>query len=91
MKAQTMRLQAITFVAAAALLLSLSFTSARSAESPHLLYATAEAGTKLIAISLEAGKVRVIGGIGSAFPFSLSLAFCSPGKRPFTLTGTFNP
>ena len=91
MKAQTMRSQATIVVAVLVLLLSLSLTSARSAESPHLLYATAEAGTKLIAISLEAGKIRVIGGIGSSFTFSLSLAFCSPGKRPFTLTGTFNP
>ena len=38
--------------------LSLVFTPARSAEQPSLLYATAEAGTKLVAFSLEAKRGR---------------------------------
>jgi hypothetical protein len=91
MKTQTMRTQVISVFAASVLLLSLSLSSARSAESPHLLYATANAGTTLVAFSLEAKTIRTIGSIGSPFPFSLSLAFCSPGKRPYTITGTFSP
>jgi hypothetical protein len=69
--------------------LSLVLIPARSAEQPSLLYATTEAGTKLIAISLEAGHVRVIGNIG--FPFSLGLAFCPPGGVAYTITNTFTP
>jgi hypothetical protein len=77
--------------ASATLLLSLSLVvaPARSAENPSLLYATANAGTKLIAISLEAGRVRVIGDTG--FPFSLALAFCPPGGVQYTITNTFDP
>jgi len=73
------------------LLLSLSLVStpARSAEQPSLLYATAEAGSKLVAFSLEANRVRVIGDIGS--PLSLALAFCPPGGVPYTITNTFDP
>jgi hypothetical protein len=82
----------IVFVSMTLLLsLSLVFTPARSAQKPSLLYATAVAGTKLIAISLEAGKVRVIGDIGSLFPFSLPLAFCPPGGVRYTITNTFDP
>ena len=71
------------------LLLSLAFTPAGSAEEPGLLYGTAAGGTKLVAFNLEAGRVRIIGDIG--FPGSLSLAFCRPGGRPYTITNTFDP
>ena len=67
--------------------LSLVFTPARSAEQPSLLYATAEAGTKLVAFSLEAKRGRVIGDTG--FPYSLALAFCPPGGVRYTITNTF--
>jgi len=60
---------------------------ARSAEEPSLLYATAEKGTQLVAFSLEAEQVRVIGNIG--FPFSLPLAFCPPGKASYTITNIY--
>ena len=66
------------------LLLSLVSTPARSAEQPSLLYATAEAGTELVALSLEANRGRVIGDVG--FPYSLPLAFCPRGARPHTIT-----
>jgi hypothetical protein len=69
--------------------LSLVFTPARSAEQPSLLYATANAGTKLVAFSLESNTVRTIGDIG--YPFSLSLAFCPPGGMPYTIANTFDP
>ena len=48
------------------LLLSLSLVStpARAADDPGPLYATAEAGTKLVALNLDARKVRVIGNTG---------------------------
>lgn len=64
-----------------ALLLSLLlvFTPAKSAEHPRLLYATAEAGTKLVAFDLEDKKIRVIGDTGH--PFSLGLALCPPGEE----------
>ncbi len=91
MKAATMRSRVVTVFAGVTLLLSLVFTPARSAEKPSLLYATAEVGTKVIAISLEGGKVRVIGDIGSRFPFSLALAFCPPGGVRYTITNTFDP
>ena len=71
------------------LLVPLVFTPARSAEQPSLLYATAEAGTKFVAFSLEANRGRVIGDIG--FPYSLPLAFCPPGGRPYTITNIFDP
>ena len=71
------------------LLLSLVSTPARSAEQPSLLYATAEAGSKLVALNLDAKKVRVIGDIG--FPYSLALAFCPEGKGPYTIANTFDP
>lgn len=77
------------FVAGTSLLLSLVFIPARSAEQPSLLYATAQAGTKLVAFSLESNKVRTIGNIG--YPFSLSLAFCPPGGMPYTIANTFDP
>jgi hypothetical protein len=70
------------------LLLSLVFTPVGSAQEPGLLYATAEGGTKLVAFDLEAETVRVIGDIG--FPGSLSLAFCRPGGRPYTITNMGN-
>lgn len=66
------------------LLLSLGFTPAGSAEEPGLLYGTAAGGTKFVAFNLQAGHVRVIGDIG--IPGSLSLAFCRPGGRPYTMT-----
>jgi hypothetical protein len=80
------RSRIVAVFASMTLLLSLSlmFTPARSAEQPSLLYATAEAGTKLIAISQEATRVRDIGEIG--FPASLALAFCPPGEVPYTIT-----
>jgi len=59
-------------------------TPAGSAQELGLLYATSEGGTKLVAFDLEAETVRVIGDIG--FPGSLSLAFCRPGVRPYTIT-----
>lgn len=71
------------------LLLSLVSTPARSAEQPSLLYATAEAGTKLVAFSLEAKRVRVIGDIG--FAWSVPLAFCPPSGVPYTITNIFDP
>ena len=67
-----------------ALLLLLVFTSAGLAEEPGLLYSTAVGGTKLVAYNLAAGKVRVIGDTG--FSGSLSLTFCRPGGRPYTIT-----
>ncbi len=70
-------------------LLLLAFTPVGSAEEPGLLYGAAEVGTKLVAFNLEAGRVRVIGDIG--FPNSLSLAFCRPGGRPYTIINTFDP
>lgn len=70
------------------LVLSLVFTPAGSAEEPGLLYATAAGGTQLVAFNLEAGKVRVIGDTG--FPGSLSLAFCRPGGRAYTITNMGN-
>ena len=71
-----------------ALLLLLVFTSAGSAEEPGLLYSTAVGGTKLVAYNLAAGKVRTIGDTG--FAGSLSLAFCRPGGRPYTITNMGN-
>lgn len=77
--------------ASTTLLLSLLFAppSARSAEHPSLLYATAEAGSKFVAFSLEAKRARVIGDIG--FPWSVPLAFCPPGGVPYTITNIFDP
>ena len=77
--------------ASTTLLLSLLFAvpRARSAEQPSLLYATAEAGSKFVAFSLEAKRARVIGGI--RFPVSLEVAFCPPGGVPYTITNTFDP
>jgi hypothetical protein len=70
--------------------LSLALTPARSAQKPHLLYATAELPNRvLIAINLEARRVRVIGDIG--IPADTSLAFCPPGGRPYTITNIFDP
>jgi hypothetical protein len=84
------RIAAAVFASMTLLLsLSLVLTPARSAQKPSLLYATAEAGTKLIAISLEAKRVRVIGDTG--FPFSLALAPCPPGVVRYTITNTFDP
>jgi DNA-binding beta-propeller fold protein YncE len=80
---------AIPVFAVVTLLLSLVFTPAGSAEEPGPLYATAGGGTKLVAFNLKAGRVRNIGDIG--FPDSLSLAFCRPGGRPYTITNTFDP
>lgn len=74
-------------VVASTLLLSLVFTPARSAERPSLLYATAGAGSNLVAFSLVAKTTRIIGSMG--FPPSLSLAFCPPGKIPYTITNLF--
>jgi hypothetical protein len=71
------------------LLLLLAFTPVGSAEEPGLLYATAGGGTQLVAFNLHAGRVRIIGDIG--FPGSLSLAFCRPGGRPYTITNMGNP
>jgi len=77
--------------ASTALLLSLSFgsTPARAADDPGPLYATAEAGTKLVALNLDAKKVRVIGNTG--IPWSIALAFCPGGKGPYTIANTFDP
>jgi DNA-binding beta-propeller fold protein YncE len=71
------------------LLMSLALPSAKSADNPSPLYATAEMGTKLIAVNLEAGRVRVIGNTG--FDFSLALAFCPPGGVRYTIANTFDP
>ena len=79
---------AIPVFAVVTLLFSLVFTSVGSAEEPGLLYATAGGGTKLVAFNLNAGSVRVIGDIG--FPGSLSLTFCRPGGRPYTITNMGN-
>lgn len=82
---------ALVAFASTALLLSLSLAStpARAAEDPSLLYATAEAGTKLVALNLDAKKVRVIGDTG--IPWSIALAFCPEGKGPYTIANTFDP
>jgi hypothetical protein len=73
------------------LLLSLSLVStpARAADDPGPLYATAGAGSQLVALNLDAKKVRVIGNTG--LPFSLALAFCPEGKGPYTIANTFDP
>lgn len=78
----------IPVFAVVTLLISLVLTPAASAEEPGLLYATAGGGTKLVAFNLQAGNVRIIGDIG--FPGSLSLAFCRPGGRPYTITNMGN-
>lgn len=70
------------------LLFSLVLTPAGSAEEPGLLYGTAAGGTELVAFNLQAGNVRIIGATG--FPGSLSLAFCRPGVRPYTITNMGN-
>jgi hypothetical protein len=87
----TTKLRIATAVFAAATLLhSIVLTTVKSAVQPQPLYATAEFGTKLVAIDLEAKTVSTIGGTG--FPFSLSLGFCPPGGVvPFTITNTFDP
>jgi DNA-binding beta-propeller fold protein YncE len=77
----------------------LVFTPTKSEEQPRLLYATAVAGTKLVAFDLEAKGISVIGDTG--FPFSLGLALCPPGGQnaqgdedqqsgsAYTITNTF--
>jgi len=75
--------------AAVALLFPLVFTPVGSAEQPGLLYGTAEFGTKLVAFNLQAERVRVVGDIG--FPGSISLAFCRPGRVPYTITNFDDP
>ena len=75
-------------LAVGTLLLSLVLTRAASAQEPGLLYATAQGGTQLVALDLESETVRVIGNIG--YPGSLSLAFCRPGGRPYTITNMSN-
>ena len=77
------------------LLLLLVFTPARSADKPHLLYATSfpffasgSGATQLVAFSLEAKTPRVIGNTGT---FSAALAFCRPGKMAYTVTSIFSP
>jgi DNA-binding beta-propeller fold protein YncE len=69
-------------------LFSLVLTPKGSAEEPGLLYGTAVGGTELVAFNLQAESVRVIGATG--FPGSLSLAFCRPGGRPYTITNMGN-
>ena len=86
---ETMRSRIVTVFAGVTLLLSLVFTPARSAEKPSLLYATAQAGNKLVAFSLEAKRVRVIGDIGKGI--SLPLAFCPPGRVSYTISNLFDP
>lgn len=73
----------------AALLLTLVFTPAASAQSPGLLYGTTAFGNQLVAFNLKAGTVRVIGETGS--PMSLALTFCRPWGMPYTITDTFSP
>src|ERR1035437_6775683 len=72
---------------------SVSASSPRSGPLPmtKILYATAEVGPNrvLIAISLEARRVRIIGDIG--IPVDASLAFCPPGGVPYTITTIFDP
>jgi hypothetical protein len=82
-------LKKFTFATLAALAVMVS--PAKSAQQPTLLYATTPSadGTKLLAISLQAGRVRIIGDIG--FPNSASLAFCRPGGVQYTITDIFNP
>ena len=68
------------FTSTALLLLMLfALPRAGSAQEQGLLYATADAGTKLVAANLEAMRVRAIGG-GIGFTRSLALAFCPPGR-----------
>jgi hypothetical protein len=64
-------------------------TSVATAQEPGLLYATAGAGSQLVAINLHAHAVRVVGDIG--IPRSISLAFCAPGGVAYTITDFFNP
>lgn len=54
---------------------------------PGLLYATADFGSELVAINLHSNTVNVIGETG--YPYSLGLAFCPPGQRPYTIINTF--
>lgn len=79
---------AVPVFAVVALVLSLAYAPAGSAEEPGLLYGTAAGGTQLVAFNLQANKVRVIGNIG--FPGSLSLAFCRPGGTAYTITNMGN-
>jgi hypothetical protein len=74
--------------AAATLLLSLVLIPAKSAVQPNPLYATAGAGTNLVAFNLEAKITKTIGSMG--YPPSLALAFCPPGGLvPYTITNLF--
>ncbi len=78
------------FTSTALLLLMLfALPRAGSAQEQGLLYATADAGTKLVAANLEAMRVRAIGG-GIGFTRSLALAFCPPEGPPYTITNTFD-
>ena len=71
------------------LTLLLMFTPARSAVQPKPLYAIDSSQNNLVAFSLKAHTVTVIGPIG---PGALSLAFCPPGGLvPYTITSPFDP
>jgi DNA-binding beta-propeller fold protein YncE len=78
----------IPVFAVVALALAVASTPPAFAEEPGLLYGTAAGGTELVAFNLQAGKVRIVGQTG--FPGSLSLAFCPPGGRPYTITNMGN-
>ena len=78
------------FVGTTLLLLMLfALPRAGSAQEQGLLYATADAGTKLVAANLEAKRVRAVGG-GIGFTVSLALAFCPPEGTPYTITNAFD-
>lgn len=80
----------LTFATLAAM--AVMVNPARAAEQPTLLYAiapTGAAGTKLIAINLQAGRTRLIGDVG--FNWSVPLAFCRPGGDQYTIINTFDP
>lgn len=77
------------FLAGVSLLFLLPGTPVRSAEKPSLLYATAQVGTKMVAFNLQAHRVRVIGNVGLGI--SLPMAFCPPGRVPYTISNLFGP
>ena len=84
------RIISIVFASMTLLLtLLLVFTPAGSAVQPKPLYAIDSSQNNLVAFSLKAHTVTVIGPIG---PGALSLTFCpSGGLVPYTITSPFDP
>ncbi len=88
MQSRTAPLSVTAVFVAAELLSVLVLIPTKSAVQPNTLYATAGAGSNLVALNLQAKTTRTIGSIGS--PPSLALAFCPPGGVPYTITNLFN-